>query len=110
MCTFLCSCMAVHVFPASGCSLQLSVFIYSCSQCVPGTAAPRPASPEAKECPLFLLLLFPASPHTPRPRPQWGSGHLRTAQAKQTCRASGSTEPIYIHLDRDKVRKLGKNI
>lgn len=45
---------------ASGCSLQLSVFIYSCSQCVPGTAARRPPSPEAKECPLFLLLL-PAS-------------------------------------------------
>lgn len=51
----------------------------------------------------------PSISHTPRPRPQQVSGRLRTARAKQTCRASGSTDPIYTHLDLDKVRKLGKN-
>ncbi len=57
LCVCVCVCVSVCV---SGCSLRLSVFIYSCSQCASGTAALRPASPEAKECPLFLLLL-PAS-------------------------------------------------
>ncbi|CAB1441860.1 unnamed protein product [Pleuronectes platessa] len=43
-----------------------------------------------------------AVPHTPRPRPQRDSGRLRTARAKQTCRASGSTQPVHAHLDLDK--------
>lgn len=94
---------------ASGCSLQLSVFIYSCSQCASGTAARCPASPEAKECPLLLLLL-PASltllAHalsgaagaSTQPRPSKPAGHLgrlSPATLTWTWTRSGSWERIH---------------
>lgn len=102
LCVCVCAC-------ASGCSLQLSVFIYSCSQCASGTAALRPASPEAKECPLFLLLL-PASltllAHalsgaagaSAQPRPSRPAGHLgrlNPSTLTWTWTRSGSWERIH---------------
>lgn len=118
VCTLLCICMPVHVFPlcvcvcvhASRCSLQHSVFIYSCSQYVPGTAALRPASPEAKECPLFLLLLLPApltllahalsgaagTSAQPRPsRPAGRVGRMNPTTLTWTGTRSGSWERIH---------------
>lgn len=119
--------VSAHVFPecvcvcvcASGRSLQLSVFIYSCSQCASGTAALRPASPEAKECPLFLLLL-PASltllAHTlsraagasARPGPNRPAGHLgrlNPSALTWTCARSGSWEGIH---NRENAQARGK--
>lgn len=97
---------------ASGCSLQLSVFIYSCSQCAPGTAAQRPASPEAKECPLFLLLsllltallsllahaLSGAAGTSAQPGPSRPAGHvglLNPSTLTWTWTRSGSWERIH---------------
>lgn len=102
-----CVCVCVH---ASRCSLQHSVFIYSCSQYVPGTAALRPASPEAKECPLFLLLLLPApltllahalsgaagTSAQPRPsRPAGRVGRMNPSTLTWTGTRSGSWERIH---------------
>lgn len=104
---FLFVCVCVH---ASRCSLQHSVFIYSCSQYVPGTAALRPASPEAKECPLFLLLLLPApltllahalsgaagTSAQPRPsRPAGRVGRMNPSTLTWTGTRSGSWERIH---------------
>ena len=96
---------------ASGCSLQLSVFIYSCSQCASGTAARRPASPEAKECPLFLLLLAAsltllahtlsgAAGASAQPGPSRPAGHLgrlNPSPLTWTWTRSGSWERIHNH-------------
>ena len=107
--------MPVHVSPdtecvcASGCSLQLSVFIYSCSQCASGTAARCPTSPEAKECPLFLLLLAASltllahalsgtAGASARPGPSRPAGHLgrlNLSTLTWTCTRSGSWERIH---------------
>lgn len=109
-CAYACLCMFFLFVCVCACQqVQLA------AQCVyiflPGTAALRPASPEAKECPLFLLLLLLPAPLTllahalsgaagtsaqPRPsRPAGRVGRMNQSTLTWTGTRSGSWERIH---------------
>lgn len=108
-CAYACLCMFFLFVCVRACQqVQLA------AQCVyiflPGTAALRPASPEAKECPLFLLLLLPApltllahalsgaagTSAQPRPsRPAGRVGRMNQSTLTWTGTRSGSWERIH---------------
>lgn len=114
VCTLLCICMPVHVFPLCVCVCMpagaacgtVCLYIPAHSMC----PALRPASPEAKECPLFLLLLLPApltllahalsgaagTSAQPRPsRPAGRVGRMNPSTLTWTGTRSGSWERIH---------------
>lgn len=100
----LCVCVCM---PAGAACSTVCLYIPAHSMC---TAALRPASPEAKECPLFLLLLLPApltllahalsgaagTSAQPRPsRPAGRVGRMNPSTLTWTGTRSGSWERIH---------------